>query len=216
MTDKTTIFDNVLKLIDKLFLDASGRILLERIVVIIILFIMALIWTKIDVISHTYKEARYENYAKIEKEQRNKNFEASAREHSQILYTSSKADLVAIYSYKPSGVNNFSELIAYQGKLPQHVDIESANEMPIDKSSRQYIEHMTGLTYQSDIEFPNLPIPQYIDVRYMYSCPFFNVDNVYSGSIEFYWLEAPEMDKAREERLFAICHHTARALGRMK
>ena len=49
----------------------------------------------------------------------------------------------------------------------------------------------------------------------MFACPYFNLDNVYSGSVEMYWYggKEPDIDK---QRLAGICSQAARSLGRAK
>ena len=175
-------------------------------------------YSKLDSILNYLKESKYEEYAKILESQKNKNFTQIAIEQAQILHTQSKADFTAIHAFKPEELNYFSEIIAMQGKAPSFIDSRLTNGegRPIDKTANQYTTHLAGYPFTSGDEFIFLSSEKDInnEIHYMYSCPYYNLANIYSGNIEFYYSELPpEYD---EKRLFGICDFTSRVLGRTR
>lgn len=221
LPEKTTasaipLFDFLFGVMDRLFKDnATGKVLVSRVLVMIVLFIMLLVWFKWDLITTAYKESRYETYAKIIQKNRDQQFDTSALEQLQIAHVSSGAEFSAIYSFRPRNLNYFVDLVAYEGRLPQTVDEKNLGGFPVDKTSAEYQIHLSGASFETGDTFAFLPTKQKEkDIKYMYSCPYFNLDNVYAGSISLYWYtEVPTIERTR---LAAICGQAARALGRAR
>ncbi|ADG36199.1 t holin lysis mediator [Acinetobacter phage Acj61] len=209
------VFDFIFGLLDRIFKDnATGKILASRVVVLIVLFAMGIIWTKGDQYLALYKESRYETYAAIMQKDKDARFETVALEQLQIVHVSSGADFSAVYSFRPKNFNYFVDLIAYEGQLPASVDPKNLGGFPIDKTSNEYSKHLSGSSFSSENEFKYLPTTDHeVGVKYMYSCPYFNMDNVYSGTVAMYWFSKPVHS---EEKLSAICGQAVRALGRAR
>lgn len=208
------IMDFIMGILDRIFQGATGRQMMLRVLVCVIIFLMALIWAKGDIIAQAYKDSKYDTYAKLESEEKDKKFVDVAKEQIQIMKSSSRADLAALYSFRPKDMNYFVDLVTYEGNLPQSVDPKNLGGYPIDKQSVEYITHISGSSFTSINEFAYLPTKERdTEIKFMYSCPLFNLENVYSGSIEMYWFNTPPTD---ERKLFLICNQTARVLGRVR
>lgn len=206
--------DFLFGILDRLFKDASGKILFSRLLSLIVLFLMGLIWYKGDAIAHVYTESKYETYDKILQQDRDSKFESAALEQLQIVHVSSNADFSAVYSFRPKNLNYFVDLIAYEGRLPQIVSEKNLAGYPVDKTSNEYSTHLRGAYFSSFEEFTFLPSKKKTDeVKFMYSCPYFNLDNVYAGTVSMYWFSKPDLN---QERLAAICGQAARTLGRAR
>lgn len=209
------ITDLLFGVLDRLFKDnATGKVLASRVMTVVVLFILTLVWYKSDALGQVYKESRYDTYAQILQNDKEARFETAALEQLQIAHVSSGADFSAIYSFRPRNLNYFVDLIAYEGKLPGTVDEKNLGGFPVDKTSNEYIAHLKGANFSTPNEFVFLPTKKReTEVKQMYSCPYFNLDNVYAGTVALYWYSKSEFN---ESRLAAICGQAARTLGRAK
>lgn len=207
--------DLIFGVLDRIFKDANtGKLIFLRILSVIVLFILCLIWYKSDAISQLYRDSKYETYSEIIQKEREIKFETSALEQLQIVHVSSGADFSAIYSFRPKNLNYFVDLIAYEGTLPSAVSEKNLGGYPVDKTSAEYGTHLAAGYFSSNSEFVFLPTKKKVeDVKYMFSCPYFNLDNIYSGTVSMYWYEGTTLS---ETRLNSICQQAARTLGRAR
>ena len=214
-TSGLPITDVIFGLLDRLFKDnATGKVLASRVATVVVLFILAFVWTKGDQIMNIYKESRYETYAEVMQKDKDARFDTVALEQLQIVHVSSGADFSAVYSFRPKNFNYFVDLVAYEGQLPASVDPKNLGGFPIDKTSTEYSKHLSGANFNSETEFKYLPTTGHEeDIKYMLSCPYFNMDNVYSGTVAMYWFKKPVQS---EEKLGAICGQAVRVLGRAR
>ncbi|QJT71851.1 holin lysis mediator [Shewanella phage Thanatos-1] len=217
MTPKMLPVDLVMGVLGFIFKDnASGRILFSRVGVIVVFFVLALIWYKGDYIMETYKESSYSNYSEMLQKERNAKFETAALEQLQIVHVSSGADFSAVYSFRPKNLNYFVDLIAYEGRLPSTVNEKNLGGFPVDKTSREYTVHLSGRNFWTETEFIFLPTKKdSSELKFMFSCPYFNLENIYAGTISMYWYEKPHMAKDID-RLTSICSQGTRTLGRSR
>lgn len=207
--------DILFGLLDRIFKDnATGKVLMSRVAVIILLFLMALIWYKGSILLDYYVRAKYDTYTEIIQKERALRFESAALEQLQIVHISSGADFSAVYSFRPKNLNYFVDIIAYEGRLPSTITEKSLGGYPVDKTMDEYIVHLNGRHYYSDSKFAFLPTKKPTpEINYMYSCPYFNLDNIYAGTITMYWYRN---DHISNDRLESICAQAARILGRAK
>lgn len=217
MTPKMLPVDLVMGVLGFIFKDnASGRVLFSRVGVIVVFFVLALIWYKGDYIMETYKESSYSNYSEMLQKERNAKFETAALEQLQIVHVSSGADFSAVYSFRPKNLNYFVDLIAYEGRLPSTVNEKNLGGFPVDKTSREYTVHLSGRNFWTETEFIFLPTKKdSSELKFMFSCPYFNLENIYAGTISMYWYEKPQMAKDID-RLTSICSQGTRTLGRSR
>lgn len=208
--------DILFGLLDRIFKDnATGKVLISRVAVIILLFLMALIWYKGSILLDYYVRAKYDTYTEIIQKERALRFESAALEQLQIVHISSGADFSAVYSFRPKNLNYFVDLIAYEGKLPSTISEKSLGGFPVDKTADEYIIHLSGRHFSSKSEFAFLPTKsKTAELSYMYSCPYFNLDNIYAGTVTMYWYKGNNI--LEEDRLAAICNQAVRILGRAK
>ncbi|QQO96444.1 holin T [Acinetobacter phage Minot] len=209
------VFDFIFGLLDILFKDgATGKLLASRVAALFAVFIMIMIWVKADAIGKLYVEASYEKYAQAIQAERTKRFNATIQEQLQIAHVASGADFSAVYVFRPKNLNYFVDLEVYEGRIPPTVDPKNMGGYPVDKTSNEYIAHLSGQSFTTDSEFGYLPTTEdEKGVTFMYSCPYFNLDNIYSGSVAMYWYQQPRVAK---KRLDSICNQAARAIGRAR
>ncbi len=215
-TPSVSIMDLVFGVLDRIFKDdATGKVVLSRVLTVIVLFILVFIWYKGDALMQVYKDAKYDSYTEILQKERDSKFETSALEQLQIVQVSSGADFSAIYTFRPRNMNYFVDLVSYEGSLPQSVNPKNLGGYPIDKTSAEYSSHLTGDYFESDKEFVYLPTKKKNgEIKYMFSCPYFNLDNVYSGAVSMYWYSGTPL--VPDTRLAAICRQASRTLGRTR
>lgn len=208
--------DLVFGVLDRIFKDdATGKVVLSRVLTVIVLFILVFVWYKGDALMQMYKDSKYDSYTEIIQKERDSKFETSALEQLQIVQASSGADFSAIYTFRPRNMNYFVDLVTYEGRLPQTVNPKNLGGFPIDKTSGEYNAHLTGEFFESDKEFVYLPTKKKDgEIKYMFSCPYFNLDNVYSGAVAMYWYDGQAT--VPEARLAAICRQASRTLGRTR
>ncbi|CCI88827.1 phage holin [Yersinia phage phiR1-RT] len=209
------IADLLFGLLDRLFKDnATGKVLASRVATVIVLFVLAIFWFKGETLLEVYKQSKYETYSTVLKKDRDVKFNTIALEQLQIVHVSSNADFSAIYSFRPPDLNYFVDMVAYEGKLPSTVNEKNLGGFPVDKTSAEYNRHLRGANFSSNSEFVFLPSKlKEEDVKYIYSCPIFNLNNVYAGAVSMYWYSIPSI---KEERLAAICGQASRTLGRSR
>lgn len=208
------IFDVLFGLLDRLFKGADGKILASRVATLIVIFVMAIIWIKGDQIIQAYKESSYENFTAMVQADRDKRFNVAIQEQLQIVHVSSGADFSAVYVFRPKNLNYFVDLEVYEGKIPVSVDPRNMGGFPVNKTSREYITHLGGEYFDSGDTFVYLPTTAHNKgVSYMYSCPYFNLDNIYSGTIAMYWEKMPDLTN---KMLGPICNQASRAIGRSR
>ena len=215
-TSGIPVVDLLLGLIDRLFMDgATGQVLAGRVTAIFAIFLMLFVWFKGDIIAKYYKESKFETYNELIQSERNKKFESTAKEQLQIVQIASGSDFSAIYVFRLKDLNYFVDLEFYEGRLPESLDSKNLGGYPINKASNEYRVHLAGLNFKTDKEFVYLPTTEpYKAVSYMYSCPYFDMNNIYSGSIAMYWYKMP--DNLAEKRLDSICNQASRAIGRSR
>lgn len=210
--NKTGFF---LDILDKLFKDATtGEIVFYRAILLVLLFTMGFTWYSKDELYALYKQTRFETYQEVLSVEREKKFEMTAQEQLQIAHVSSGATFSMVTSFRPRNLNYFVDIIAVEGRPPiALVNKEEIGGYPINKTSNEYMVHMSGRPFVDTKEFVYLPEDSNGEYSYMYSCPYFNMDNIYSGSISMFWKKKPVMS---ENKLFVICNQASRILGRIR
>jgi hypothetical protein len=159
--------------------------------------------------------------------EREANFPKVAKERATMLFAQSRADEVVVAEYKPRFVNNYQDIVAWEGRL--NVDPNQVLNSVLDKNSQMYSLHLLGKHFSyafkeekwgdgkfvtSGTEYTS------IGAKFIYTCPIFNLDNSYSGYIGLVYRELPFLSEDEqhkiEEYLARICTPHARALGRKK
>lgn len=157
--------------------------------------------------------------------QRELKFPAVAREKSMALFLQTQADAVFVMKYEPEAVNDYQKVLVWEGKVP--LEKTDYDPRPVDKSSELYTTQLAGenLAVRWDKESVyfkgrNIPTFKNQNFDFVYTCPFFNLNNIYSGYIGIAWNTLPihtdnvEELRAYEEYLGKICNAASRYLGR--
>ncbi|QGH45157.1 endolysin [Bacteriophage Eos] len=157
------------------------------------------------------------------KQQRQLEFPNIAREKSMILFSQTRADAVYVVKYKPEAINDYQTIIAWEGNA--QLDRSDTTDKAVNKTSELYRNHLEGFTYAVKNEVKvsrysttmSLPELKNIHFDYVYTCPYFNLNNIYSGYIAIAWETPPvgveDMD-AYTNYLAKLCSPQQRALGR--
>ncbi|QPI13858.1 holin lysis mediator [Serratia phage 4S] len=202
---------NILSLI---FDSQSTAQMFAKTAIVIVLFFGCFVWLKWDSISQTYTNSRYEAFQQLETEKKNKKFEIAAAEQISIVHSTSGADFSAVYSLRPTNHNYFVDMVAYEGRLPEVIDPKVLGGYPVDKTSEEYVAHLNGRYFNSTSEFKFIPSKKKVtEYHFMFSCPYFSLDNYYAGSISLMWEQRPNIELSRLE---SLCGQSGRILGRIR
>lgn len=203
----------LITLLSTVFKDADGKLILWRLLATVIICIGAFFWYARTELFNLYRDTRYEAYLEVQANERENKFLKTVQEQLQIVHISSGAEFSGVTEFRPKNRNFFFDLIEFEGKLPDELNPNNLGGYPIDKTSEEYIKHSNGEYYVSDTTF-RLPTRSQLEHKHVFSCPYFNLDNVYSGSIFMMW----DKDQVRlpDDRLNLICSSASRTLGRTK
>lgn len=211
------VIELVFKIFDILTTAKDGKSRVFNIIVMLVIFFVGFTVYQWEDLKSIYKETRFETYQETLDFDRNNSFLSTAQQQLQILYTNSKADLTVVYEYYPPNKHFFYSALFYEGMLPDGLgDIDKFQSVPIDKTTVEYRKHMGGLHYTSTEEFTFFPSEFNDKFSYIFSCPIFNLDNVYSGNISMIWYETPNLNKEDLDDLNSLCFQSSRVLGRSK
>lgn len=203
----------LMEILDRLFKDAvTGEIVFYRAILLILVFVLGFSWYNKDEIFNVYRDTRFQNYQEILQAERDRKFEVATQEQLQIAHVSSQADFSVIFSFRPRNLNYFVDMVATEGKTPMDlVDMEKGG-YPINKTSNEYMVHLSGRHFSNYKDFAFLPAG-HSEFEYMYSCPIVNLDNVYAGAVSMFWRKKPVIN---ENKLFIICNQAERLLSRAR
>lgn len=154
--------------------------------------------------------------------QRIQNFPNVAREKSMILFSQTNADAVFVVKYKPDAVNEYQNIVAWEGNA--QLDKADLADKAVDKTSSLYKRQLEGFTYVVDRDtrtnrYAGMDIPPFKnnEFKYIFTCPYFNLDNIYAGYIGIAWKDVPveASDLGQfNEYLTKLCDPQRRGLGR--
>lgn len=182
---------------------------------IVFMFFMVLVWYKWDDVFDLLKSGHMQSQA-VQEIESEKKFESASIEQLKIAHRVTGADFSAIFSFRPKNTNYFVDMVAYEGRLPPSLDPKNLGGVGVDRTNEEYIKHVSGLPYISNVASDYLPKQRddVINVAYTFSCPYFNLDNYYSGSVLMEWYKKkPEIT---ETRLIIVCSQASRILGRIR
>lgn len=175
------------------------------------------------IVKEYFVEIKYETYLENEKINLETNLPQVSNQALQIVKLSSGADLVIFNRYKPIESRTFYDVFSYEGTFPSSIDYNSvATNNPINKTTTEYNFHLAGLPYNDD-DGDSSFIPFSLDENTMaFSCPVFDLNNIYAGSIAMMWYDMKDVSvkmtsfekQSNDEKLFSICNHGSRIIGR--
>lgn len=197
-----------------IFNSSSVPMMFAKTAIVLFVFAAGMIWFKWDSLVQAYTDTRYEAFIVKTNDMKDKIFDEKAAEQLQIVHATSNADFSAVYALRPRDFNYFVDMVAYEGELPSVVNSKNLGGFPVDKTSDEYQAHVNGRMFTSNHEFVFLPTKKQVDdYTYGFSCPYFNLDNIYSGSVSMMWHMKPDIAYSRLE---SICGQAARTLGRIR
>lgn len=165
-----------------------------------------------------YKEAQRLEYPKL------------AKNKAELLFYQVSPSEVFVAEYNPKFINEYQTMVASVGSL--NISAMDIRDQSINKNSTAYAVHLQQEDYAWEVKAPN----QYswvkgdfitsgveysrLGIKYLYTCPIFNLDNMYSGYIGIAWREVPYKNnkekEGMEQYLHSICMPASRLLGRSK
>lgn len=157
------------------------------------------------------------------KQQRINEFPNVAREKSMILFAQTRADAVYVVKYKPEAINDYQTIVAWEGNA--QLDRIDLMDKTVNKTSSLYRSHLDGFNYTVKGEVQasrysttaSLPDLKNIKFDFVYTCPVYNLSNIYSGYIAIAWEQMPtgiEDMNGYTDYLAKLCSTQQRALGR--
>lgn len=155
--------------------------------------------------------------------QRVNEFPNLAREKSMILYSQTHADAVFVVKYKPESINDYQTVIAWEGNA--QLDKSDLADKAVNKTSDFYRTQLDGFNYEEKpVENKHgyysttfIPVFKNVNFAYVYTCPYFNLNNIYSGYIAMAWEKVPvdNIDIVGfRDYLAKLCGPQQRSLGR--
>lgn len=142
-----------------------------------------------------------------------------AKERVNLIYGQVFADVVYVATYDPKQQNDYLSIIAREGEAGAP-SFDMRSKLVIRKASKMYLEHLSSRNYTLDIalgdKYDNLLFNSTrVDeagIKYLFTCPIYSIDNIYSGHIGIGYKEAPDL--LAGGFLESICNPNARAIGR--
>lgn len=222
--DKTTLLASLYNLLQDI---KDPKTLLMRVISIFILLISYLIATNQSTFFDFAKNFSRSTVVEQVHAEQVAQYPRVAKEKASILYVQANADAVFIAQYTPKFINNYQDIVAWEGKIK--VDPAKLQKAVINKSSVTYQNHIVGrneavlfekvLPSRGEFITNGLEF-EALGIKYMYTCPIFNQANSYSGYIGIAWVEKPYEDMGEKAQLETylerVCNPQARALGRSK
>lgn len=211
------ILELIFGIVDRLISAGDLKTRIYNMVAMLVIFLMVFTAYQWEDLRSFVIEAKYDSFREALVLEREERFEIVVQQQVQILHINTKADLTLVYEYYPPQQYLFFNALFYDGKLPGELyDVSRIEELPIDKTSSEYKTHVSGNSFISSEEFSFFPSDLNDSFGFIFSCPIFNLDNVYSGNISMLWYENPEYNKEKLESIDFMCTQSARFLGRAK
>lgn len=196
--------------------------LLKRLLTILVAVIIFLFVSNTSEVMSFLKTFSTSSVLQDVQTQRIDNFPNVAREKSMVLFSQTGADAVFVVKYKPDAINDYSNIIAWESNA--QLDRADLADKAVNKTSELYRRHLEGFNYAADLSVKvnkytgsNIPAFKNITFNYVYTCPYFNLNNIYAGYIGIAWKDKP-VDTADSEQfneyLAKLCSPQRRSLGR--
>lgn len=209
-------------LIQELIKGDRPKVLLTRLFMIIIVFIGIIFWTSHEQIIQGVFESRIETvYQQIDKK-REKRYNIVVKEQVQSGYALLNPNTVMVLEYRPININEYLDVVAYEGELPNRLSSNDFYGMAVSKISPEYQAHVLGSSYSEEGSKGTAHNSRRLRAAYRYSCPIFNLNNIYSGMVVYMWYGTlPYNDTEKDEkdfkrRMSIYCSQNARSIGRSK
>jgi hypothetical protein len=217
--------DKFLQLLTMFFTEVKDpKTLFLRALTALVVLVLWLIVTNTSEVFSYLKTFSTNSVLQDIQEQRIQNFPSVAREKAMMLFSQTGADAVFIMKYKPESINDYQNIISWEGNKP--IDPYDLGDKAVDKTSELYKKHLDGFNYSFTNVVPSkpatyagksFPLLKNVKFSFVYTCPYFNLNNIYSGYIGMGWETMPVESQDIEgfkEYLSKLCDPQRRALGR--
>lgn len=142
-----------------------------------------------------------------------------AKERVGLIYGQVAADIVYVATYNPKQQNDYLKIIAREGEAGGP-SFDMRQRLVIRKSTKMYLNHLSSRNYilgdesvnYSELLFNSLRM-QEVGIKYLFTCPIYSIDNIYSGHIGIGFKVKP-LNVMSDSFLESICEPNARAIGR--
>lgn len=221
MTSNTTNNANnsigIFKSLVNFFINPDGSISTSKILVGFLIFMCSALYVDRDrvmkaVESFNYGRS-YEAYIEAEHKIHKADFEAAIRLQTQSVYSIVAPALVSVYMYEPEDLHHFKKLVHFEGKMLDNAVENKMKMIGVDKSDKEYKDHILGIPYFGDIHNRDKEDSEQHPVKY--TCPIFNYKGVYTGVFGIYWNSKPkDIDSVEmKQKLYVACTQAARQIG---
>lgn len=140
-----------------------------------------------------------------------------AKERVSLIYGQVYADVVYVSTYQPKQQNDYLEVIAREGEAGEP-SLDMRTKLIVRKTSKMYLTHLASRNYTFDASIDdydalvfNSTKMQEGGIEFLYTCPVYSLDNIYSGHIGIGYRKKPDLP---QEFLESVCVPNARAIGR--
>lgn len=142
------------------------------------------------------------------------------------LMSQTRADLVYIAIYEPKFINSRVRSVVAEGTVNTNQLVRGT--ALVDKTGGLYLSHLSGLPFEvvvlpesvgeeGNFSFTDgFGIFRELGIEYIYTIPFFDLDNLYAGYVAVGWKSKPTTREGSSlpEYLYRITAPLARQLGR--
>lgn len=202
----------IMALIDKILNDTNRdfRVFIFRLITIGAIALGVFAYTYRAELISLYNKSSISSYTEMIKQTNETKFKDTAKEQLVVIHMITKSDFSTVLAFTPRNVNNFVEMISTEGRMPMEIIQYKNYSYAVNSTSEEYKNHIYGKSFLGD---KSAYLPKFKDLPYVYSCPYFNMDNTYSGTISVFWKDPSNIPK---ENLDIICQQSARLLGRIR
>lgn len=210
--NKQNMFDFLKNMID-VFIGKDGKVNMSRFWVGLFICLATAAYAHAEnlasFVKYFYDSYSYESYEEARLLERKHIYDASVKNQSQLIYSTIRPDMVGIFTYEPEDIHHFSNMIHYEGALPEGHTVMTYSNSGVNKSVMEYYHHISSMPFLSEHKGKNIANVPY----YSYTCPIYSSRNVYYGFIGLFWNEKPKDFTYENNKLFSMCYQGARQIG---
>lgn len=177
-------------------------------------------WLVIDnpdaVLKYASSMTRESVVASLEKE-RLERASVIAKERVSLIYGQVYADVVYLSTYQPKQQNDYLEIVAREGDAGGP-SLDMRTKLIVRKTSKMYLTHLASRNFIFDAKVDTYDALLYNPTRleeggieFIYTCPIYSLDNIYTGHIGIGYRKRPDLPVGFLE---SVCVPNARAVGR--
>ncbi|MBF84546.1 MAG: hypothetical protein CL489_08735 [Acidobacteria bacterium] len=208
------------ELLSQLLSGDRPKVLLTRMFIAIVLVFVFIVWTSHKQIIQGIFDSRVDTVYQEIKQKRQEKYNTVVKEQVQSAYALINPDSVMVLEYRPININEYLDIVAFEGELPNRMSSNDLYGMAVSKVTPEYQSHVLGSPYSEEGSNGIVHTSRQMQAAYRYSCPVFNLNNIYSGMVVYMWYDSlpyTESGKADfKRRIMIYCNQNARTIGRAK